>query len=313
MADPDRSTALAGLVTRSTESLYWQLRAAGTMPVQQFLGAGAAAAELLDSGIAYRSGPDEGMVRSVEPATALRLVLHRRQHELVDRHERVLAGWRRLTSLQPPAPAGSSGDRVDGIRLMTNADEVMASAAELYAAPLRRLRGTATVGPAQRRRGPTRACARYQLIYDSEHLDTKGGADLIRETAQAGEEVRLRDRLPIRMLHVDDSVALVGIGPTAMLVRSDPILAMLAEWFDLLWADPSTVRWHEADAGQADTPDEMQSRVLRLMPTDDDTAIARRLGISVSTVRRHIKALYLLLDVDNRFAAGMVAAKRGWL
>jgi DNA-binding NarL/FixJ family response regulator len=50
-----------------------------------------------------------------------------------------------------------------------------------------------------------------------------------------------------------------------------------------------------------------------MMPTDDDAAIARRLRISVSTVRRHIKSLYLILGVNNRFAAGVVAAKRGWV
>ena len=60
-------------------------------------------------------------------------------------------------------------------------------------------------------------------------------------------------------------------------------------------------------------PGEIQLKVLRMMPTDDDAAIARRLRLSVSTVRRHIKALYQMLGVNNRFAAGMVAAKRGWV
>jgi hypothetical protein len=314
---------LAGLVNQPAESLYWRIRAAGAMPTDTFLATGDAAAELLDTGIAFRSGQDDSQIRSVEPATALRLLLGHRQHELVDRQERIMAGWQRLSALLPPAFEGSPGERVDGVRLMTNFDEVVTRAAELYPSPKQRLRGTETgaftTRPTRHRVrtppvGSVRAGVRFQMIYHSAYLDTKAGSEIIRDSARSGEEVRLRERMPIKMLHVDDSIALVGIGQTAstaLLVRSEAILAMLAEWFDLLWTDPATVRL--PDDQNEPAPDDIQLRVLRMMPTDDDTAIARRLTLSVSTVRRHIKALYVMLGVDNRFAAGMVAAKRGWI
>lgn len=323
MGDPDRSMTLAGLVDQRAESLYWRIHASGAMPVEKFLSQGPAAEELLDTGMAFRSGQDDSLVRSVEPTTALRLLLARRQNELVTQQERIMAGWQRLTSLLPPAFDGAPSVAVDGIRVMTSFDEVVTRAAELYPSPKKRLRGTETgafpTRPTRNRvRVPppssVRAGVRFQMIYDSGYLDTRAGAEIIRNSARSGEEVRLRERMPLKMLHVDDSIALVGIGrtaPTALLIRSESVLAMLAEWFDLLWTDPATVRL----PGEADeaTPDEIQLRVLRMMPTDDDTAIARRLKLSVSTVRRHIKALYVLLGVNNRFAAGMVAAKRGWL
>lgn len=56
-----------------------------------------------------------------------------------------------------------------------------------------------------------------------------------------------------------------------------------------------------------------QMRVLALMPTADDRVIARRLDVSVTTVRRQIKVIYGVLGVNNRFAAGVAAAKRGWI
>lgn len=62
-----------------------------------------------------------------------------------------------------------------------------------------------------------------------------------------------------------------------------------------------------------DFPDEAHRRVLVLMARYDDHVIARRLGVSVTTVRRRIKAVYELLGVNNRFAAGVAVAKRGWL
>ncbi len=293
------------------------------MKAEQFCADGAAATELLDTGVAFHSGQHDTEIRPVEPATALRLLLGHRQGELLDRQERIMVGWQRLTALLPPAFDGAPAERADGIRLMTNFDEVLTRAAELYPSPKHRLRGTETgTFPTQPTRdrlrtpppGSLRAGVRFQMIYHAGYLDTKAGAEIIRDSARSGEEVRLRGRMPIKMLHVDDSVALVGIGPmarTALLIRSDAILVMLAEWFDLLWSDPATV--HLPDDAAERSPEDIQLRILRMMPTDDDTAIARRLQLSVSTVRRHIKSLYTMLGVNSRFAAGMVAAKRGWI
>jgi DNA-binding CsgD family transcriptional regulator len=323
MNEPDRSMTLAGLVGQDAELLYKRLRVAGSMATENFRATGAAATELLDTGIAFHSGQDDGLIRPVEPATALRLLLGRRQGELVERQERIMAGWQRLTAMLPPAFDGSPSAHVDGVRLMTNFDEVVTRAAELYPSPRHRLRGTETgefpTRPTKNRirtppAGAVRAGVRFQMIYHAGYLDTKAGSEIIRDSARSGEEVRLRDRMPVKMLHVDDSIALVGIGQlarTALLVRSEAILTMLAEWFDLLWSDPTTVRLPDDTTDHS--PEEIQFRVLRMMSTDDDTAIARRLKLSVSTVRRHIKSLYGQLGVDNRFAAGMVAAKRGWI
>jgi DNA-binding NarL/FixJ family response regulator len=57
----------------------------------------------------------------------------------------------------------------------------------------------------------------------------------------------------------------------------------------------------------------VQRNVLTLMLSSDDETIARRLELSVTTVRRHIKAIYRALGVNSRFAAGMAAAKLNWL
>jgi DNA-binding NarL/FixJ family response regulator len=43
-----------------------------------------------------------------------------------------------------------------------------------------------------------------------------------------------------------------------------------------------------------------------------DDAIARRAGISTTTVRRHISAIMHRLGVSSRFAAGAAAQRPGW-
>jgi DNA-binding NarL/FixJ family response regulator len=50
-----------------------------------------------------------------------------------------------------------------------------------------------------------------------------------------------------------------------------------------------------------------------LSTSQSDEAIARAAGMSVRTVRRHVAAILEILGVNSRFAAGMMAAKRGWL
>ncbi len=55
-------------------------------------------------------------------------------------------------------------------------------------------------------------------------------------------------------------------------------------------------------------------RVLELMAEGlHDDAIARRAGMSTTTVRRHITAIMTRLGVTSRFAAGAAAQRRGWI
>jgi DNA-binding NarL/FixJ family response regulator len=44
-----------------------------------------------------------------------------------------------------------------------------------------------------------------------------------------------------------------------------------------------------------------------------DDVIARRAGISTTTVRRHITAIMNRLGASSRFAAGAAAQRRGWI
>jgi len=44
-----------------------------------------------------------------------------------------------------------------------------------------------------------------------------------------------------------------------------------------------------------------------------DETIARSVDTSVRTVRRHISSVMENLGVNSRFAAGAMAAKRGWI
>lgn len=322
----DQAQPLAGLVSRAAEMLFLTLLARGSARIGTAPGEvdidTPAAGELLELGLAFRSGHHDNLIRPVDQAVALRLLIERRQDEAVRAQRRILDGWARLATLLPCDVGGSSAGELDGVVPLADSGEVVTRAAELYPSAKRRMRGTETgdflTRPTRDRvRFPPRAAithgARFQMIYQAAYASTPIGADIVERSRQHGEEIRLRADVPLKMLHVDDSVALLSTdrtAQTALLVRAPAMLAMLAEWFDLMWTDATTMAPNRDDEVPL-TP--TQRRVLELMAVDADEAIARRLRMSITTVRRNVKAIYTALGVDNRFAAGVAATKRGWL
>ena len=324
----ERLRSLAGLVSDEAEELYIRLRATGGIPIGAGFGEvslhSPAVTELLDTGVAFRTGEDDNLLRPATQAGALRLLLERRQRELGDRQRRILDGWERLAA-QLPATIGAgpaAGWEGGGVRVLTDLAEIATVAAELWRSPTQRLRGTETgdfpTRPTENRIFPPPAVlrrgARYQMIYQANYRNTPWGSKIIEISVAGGEQAKLRAHVPVKMFHVDDSIALVGIdraARVALLIHAPEVLALVAEWFDAMWNDPATVA---VGGDQTDGLPDAQRRVLEQMVVGlSDEAIARQQNVSVRTVRRHVNAIYRELNVSSRFAAGVAAAKRGWL
>lgn len=311
MAEADGTSSLGGLVGAGADALYARLRATGPLRWSDLDGVADAATELLDRGVAVRVG---GELRSVDPVVALRLVLEARQREVLDEQRRVFAGWSRLHAMMTSRLDDGGNTPGDGLPMLTRPEEVAARAAELYAGAKRRVRvvdnGILDHSPVARHDEVVR-----QVLCQAEHAVRGGGASLAQRWTAVGDEVRLRDRLPMTMVHVDDSTALATVdrtAATAMIIRTPALLDVLTGWFDLLWRHPATVGF---PVGRPGGPlNGLQQDVLTLMlGGGGDEAIARRLGLSVSTVRRTIRSVYDLLGVNNRFAVGVAAAKQNWI
>jgi DNA-binding NarL/FixJ family response regulator len=94
----------------------------------------------------------------------------------------------------------------------------------------------------------------------------------------------------------------------ALLVRVPVITATLRTYFELLWTRSVSV-----EGNPVKLPPE-QDQVLRLVLTGmTDGAIARHLGISERTVRRHVGALLVALGASNRVALAVAAVREGWV
>lgn len=138
------------------------------------------------------------------------------------------------------------------------------------------------------------------------------------DMVRLGAQIRTAPTLPQRLLIVDRATAVVPYDPTttgrgAVLITVPGIVAALGELFDRLWADA-------APLGQDQTMDPdtgltaAERELLKILATGaTDEAAAKRLGVSLRTVKRRMENLTRRLNAGSRFEAGLRAAQRGWL
>jgi DNA-binding CsgD family transcriptional regulator len=321
---------LAGLVSDEAAAAYDRLHETTHLPVGdgpgEFDVTSPAGEELREAGVISFAGTGENrFVKVVHPSMALRRLLDRQHRRLAGLQSDLERTWQRFASVVSPTSGLAVGELETGaVRAVSNRTEMSRLAAGLYQLPRRLLRTTFTARSGDQ---PTThglllpppdsiaAGVEFRSLYDAQHAADHWGSYSIEQSVKAGEQARVRQTVPLKMMHVDDTVALITIDKTgsqgALHIESPAILTLLAEWFDALWAAPdTTVIGDTAPTGL--TP--VRHKVLTLLAAGlTDESIANHTGTGVRTVRRHISAIMEILQVESRFAAGVAAAKRGWL
>lgn len=162
-----------------------------------------------------------------------------------------------------------------------------------------------------------RAGVAYRAIYDRLALEAPGGTQRVARFIAAGEQAKVLDHTPAKLLVVDGSYALLPqqrhILPSrcgAFLVHQSPLLDVILSLFDILWMYALPL---EADTGtSALSVDDHRLLVLLLSGSTDD-AICRQLGIGKRTVARRVRVLMDRAGVQNRIQLGFQAAQLGWI
>jgi DNA-binding CsgD family transcriptional regulator len=133
-----------------------------------------------------------------------------------------------------------------------------------------------------------------------------------------GGQVRTAPQLPPRMLIFDKTTALVPIDPMntrlgALCTQEPGIVTSLVAIYQQAW-DMAVPLGAERQRDQATSLSAAERELLLLLSTGltDETA-AKRLGLSLRTVRRQMASLMERLGATSRFEAGLKAAQRGWL
>lgn len=138
---------------------------------------------------------------------------------------------------------------------------------------------------------------------------------VLQARVEIGESIRLLPEVATRLLVIGTTHAVVPepLGSTdspRMMLRQRGLVEALGLLFEELWARASPLA--EFDKGAKS--DAVRRHLLaQLASGAQDEQIARRLGLSLRTVRRRVAELMAELRAESRFQAGVEAARRGWL
>jgi DNA-binding CsgD family transcriptional regulator len=139
---------------------------------------------------------------------------------------------------------------------------------------------------------------------------------VLQSRQEVGEQIRLLPQVPTRLLVIGSSHAVLPdpLGSTEttprIVVRQRGIVEGFVLYFEQLWAQASPLLEYERGVKGSETRRQL---LLQLSDGAQDEQIARRLGMSLRTVRRRVAELMVELGAESRFQAGVEAARRGWL
>ncbi len=284
---------------------------------------------LTERGMAYiqpHSPAAPAWLRPASPDLALQGVLAGHQHRLARDQELLLAGSQRLADAQARFGTGMN-DRFPEhlVSVLNDRAEISALSASLVNTARKdwmtledlRTEMPLTEDFAQPPLAASADRVRCRSIYAASVMDDPVGRRIIHSCAEAGEQARLLPDVPMKMKLADRATAMLPLTPTgtagALVIRAPVIIAALREYFELLW-DRATPLRAQRPVPSAERLTPAQQAVLEMMAEGlHDDAIARRAGLSTTTVRRHIAAIMTRLNVTSRFAAGAAAQRRGWV
>ncbi len=159
---------------------------------------------------------------------------------------------------------------------------------------------------------------KLRTVYLQSMTAHKQALDYAATMHRLGGEVRVTPTLPMRLLILDQELAIMPMDPEnpstgAVIHRSPAVVSVAIALFDAYWSRGTEVFSPEdRDDKTPLTPHEAE--VLRLLAGGaKDEQVARLLGISLRTARRITANLSERLDAASRFELGVAAAKRGWV
>ncbi|MFF3554644.1 LuxR C-terminal-related transcriptional regulator [Streptomyces tsukubensis] len=149
---------------------------------------------------------------------------------------------------------------------------------------------------------------RRRAVYGHAWLDSPERLAAAREAAAGlGECSRVLAEVPMVLLAVDRTTALVRDGATALVLRPSALLDGVLALGELLWE--RAVPLVPAAPGAHGLSEE-DGRLLALSASGlTDRAIARRLGVAQRTVERRMRRIMNALGARTRFQAGLRAAE----
>ncbi|MEV4266809.1 LuxR C-terminal-related transcriptional regulator [Kribbella sp. NPDC049584] len=159
---------------------------------------------------------------------------------------------------------------------------------------------------------------KLRTVYLQSMTASKQAMEYAAAVHRLGCEVRATPTLPMRLLILDQEIAIMPMDPDnptagAVIHRSPAVVSVALALFDSYWSKATEL--FDPDDRDDDAPlTPHEAEVLRLLAGGaKDEQVARLLGISLRTARRITANLSERLDAASRFELGVAAAKRGWV
>ncbi|WP_282694253.1 helix-turn-helix transcriptional regulator [Streptomyces sp. CC208A] len=262
------------------------------------------------------------------PEVSFSFLLARAEAELNRRRREVERAERAVADILATLPGGPGGggpthdvvERVVGLEAVRDRLEALASGAREECLSL--LVGGAQLPDTMDASRPLDQLAlergvRIRSVYQESLRNDQPTVDYVRWYCELGGEARTVPVVPLLMVIVDREAALVPVDPEdgragALEVRSPGLVHALVVLFERLWAVGTPFGETPRRDAHDLSPQERELVMLLGIGCTDDIA-ARRLGVSLRTVRRMSSELMSRLGARSRFEAGARAVKEGWL
>jgi DNA-binding CsgD family transcriptional regulator/sugar-specific transcriptional regulator TrmB len=159
---------------------------------------------------------------------------------------------------------------------------------------------------------------RVRVLYQHTTRTQLSMRSYVSTMVEAGAQIRTADQLAERMFIFDRELAFIpkrsqpDQPPGAVVVREPVLISFLCTLFDQFWANATP--FITDGPGYQNVSGELRGALLDLLAQGlKDEVVAKRLGMSVRTCRRHIASILQELGAESRFEAGVKAARLGLL
>ncbi len=270
-------------------------------------------------------GPEPRTLLPSDPEVAEAELTLPLEQDIQQRRQAVVRTQRQLQAMIPVYQSSRQPVRHDeDIRTVDDPAEVRR---ELVAASRDCAEEALTMQPGGIRRSGTLADAmtrdlamlergvRMRILYQHTARASLAVRRYVRRVVDAGAEVRTTTEPFERLIIFDRRVAFVpqprteGRTPGAVIVTQPVLVAFLRRVQENHW-----LGGQDFDAQEVHDEyrtDDLERSILRLMALGlKDDAVARRLGMSTRTCRRHVSSILDELGATSRFQAGVLAAAR---
>ncbi|MFF2436398.1 TrmB family transcriptional regulator [Streptomyces sp. NPDC058107] len=162
------------------------------------------------------------------------------------------------------------------------------------------------------------AGVRFRTVYDRLGLEADGSREEVLQYAEAGEQGRVLNHVPVKMVIVDGSTALLAMrsgessAQRVVHIHPGPLLEALVALFELVWE--SALPLHPmAVQPRSELMDDDIELLTLLLSGLTDTGIARQLRMGRRTVQRRVRDLMDRAAATSRIQLGWQAARLGWI